>query len=474
MRMNKHSRSYDIDMCNGPLAGKILLFALPLMLSSMLQLLFNAADVIVVGRFVGKEALAAVGSNGALINLLINLFAGLSVGANVVIAHDLGAGRNRHDVSRDVHTTMTLATVSGFILMAFGVVMAHQMLIWMQSPTDVIDLATVYLRIYFLGMPANLVYNFGAAVLRAQGDTQRPLYYLTGSGVVNVLLNLFLVIVCGLGVAGVAIATVVSQYISAVLVVRCLVRERGPLHLNLRRLKMQGAVVKRIMKVGLPAGFQGILFALSNVVIQSSLNSFNDPVIVAGSAAASNVESFVYMGMNAFNQTAITFVGQNYGAGKCKRVDRVAVQCLSFAAITGLVLGTLAYQFGPTLLGIYAPGEPDVVEQGMVRLLYICAPYYLCGLMDTMVGVLRGIGYSIFPMIASLVGVCGLRLLWVAFVFPINRVPASLYFSYPMTWVVTGLFHTVFFLLMRKRAYARVTPTEKPYLATEGHHPENK
>ncbi len=470
--MRKHQ--YQLDMCSGPLWNKILMFALPLMLSSMLQLLFNAADVVVVGRYVGKEALAAVGSNNALINLMLNLFVGLSVGANVVIARDLGAGREDR-VSRSVHTALTLSLVSGLAMMVFGVVMAHQLLIWMESPDDVIDLATVYLRIYFLGMPANLFYNFGAAVLRAQGDTQRPLYYLTTAGVVNVVLNLFFVIVCRMGVAGVGLATIAAQYISALLILRCLMREEGVLRVSLNKLRMEWKVVKSIMQVGLPAGFQGILFALSNVVIQSSLNSFNDPVIVAGSAASANVEGFVYMGMNTFYQTAITFTGQNYGAGQCKRVNRVALQCVIFSVLTGLVMGNTAYFFGKSLLSIYAPGEPDVVAQGMIRMLYICVPYFICGIMDTMVGVLRGIGYSVIPMVNSLIGVCGLRLAWVAWIFPRNRVPASLYFSYPVTWIVTGAVHVLMFFIMRKRAYARVEACQSPvYLEVDGHHPETE
>ena len=305
-------KSHSIDMCSGSLADKILLFALPLMASSLLQLLFNAADIVVVGRFAGKEALAAVGSNTSLINLMINLFVGLSVGTNVVVSRDLGAGR--HDnVSQSVHTAMTLALASGVGMMLFGTMMVRQLLEWTSSPTDVIDLATVYLRIYFLGMPANLVYNFGAAILRAQGDTQRPLYFLTFAGVVNVILNLIFVIGCQLDVAGVALATIIAQYISAGLVVRCLMNEQEPLRLELKKLGLTKKVVLQILKVGLPAGFQGMVFSLSNVVIQSSLNSFDDPVLVAGSAASANIESFVYVSMNAFHQAAM---GQNYGAAK--------------------------------------------------------------------------------------------------------------------------------------------------------------
>ena len=386
-------KQYHIDMCSGPLASKILLFAVPLIASSLLQLLFNAADVVVVGKFAGKEALAAVGSNTSLINLLINLFVGLSVGANVVVARDLGAGRNDR-VQKDVHTTITLALISGVAMMVFGVIMVRQLLEWMSSPTDVIDLATIYLRIYFFGMPANMIYNFGAAVLRAQGDTQRPLYYLLFAGIVNVILNLVLVIVFNMDVAGVALATIISQYISAVLVLRCLMKEQGPLHLDLKELRLRKLVVMRIFQVGLPAGFQGVVFALSNVVIQSSLNSFDDPVLVAGSSAAANIESFVYAAMNAFYQSAITFVGQNYGAGKCDRVDRVAKQCLIFVVVTGLVLGNLAYYFGDVLAGFYVQaGEDDVIAQAVIRLGFIARFYFICGIMDTLVGVLRGLGY---------------------------------------------------------------------------------
>jgi len=446
---------YQIDMCSGTLWNKILIFALPLAASSMLQLLFNAADVVVVGRFAGKEALAAVGSNTSLINLLVNLFVGLSVGTNVVVARDLGAGR--HDnVSRSVHTSITLSLISGVMMAVFGVVMVRHLLEWMSSPTDVIELSTVYLRIYFLGMPANLFYNFGAAILRAQGDTKRPLYYLTTAGVVNVLLNLVFVVVLGMDVDGVAIATIIAQYISALLVLRCLMREEGPLHLDLKKLRMEWPVVRRILQVGLPAGFQGIVFSLSNVVIQSSLNSFNDPVIVAGSAASANIEGFVYAAMNAFYQTALTFTGQNYGAGKCGRVDRVLMLCETFSMSTGLVLGNLAFFFGPELAGIYAPGEDQVIAQALIRMSFLCCPYLLAGFMDTMVGVLRGIGYSVVPMVVSLIGACGLRLIWVATVFPLFRSPATLYVSYPVTWVITGGVHLMFFLYVRKRAYAKV------------------
>ena len=448
-------KSHSIDMCNGSLADKILLFALPLMASSLLQLLFNAADIVVVGRFAGKEALAAVGSNTSLINLMINLFVGLSVGTNVVVARDLGAGR--HDrVGESVHTAMTLALASGVVMALLGVALARQLLEWTSSPTDVIDLASVYLRIYFLGLPANFVYNFGAAILRAQGDTQRPLYFLTFAGVVNVGLNLLFVIPLQMSVAGVALATIIAQYISAALVLRCMIWEQGSLHLDLRKLGLSRRVVGQIIRVGLPAGFQGVVFSLSNVVIQSSINSFNSTAIVAGSSTSSNIEGFVYTGMNAIYQTCLTFTSQNYGAGKCRRVDRTLLLCLGYVTAIGLALGNLAVFLGPQLASIYAPGEPEVVAQAVLRLQYVCSLYFLCGIMDTMVGVLRGLGYSVVPMVVSMVGACVTRLVWVATIFQVYRSPEVLYLSYPVSWTITLTVHILFFLFIRRHAYAKV------------------
>ncbi len=448
-------KKYEIDMLNGPLAGKLLLFALPLMASSLLQLLFNAADVVVVGRYAGKEALAAVGSTSSLINLLVNLFVGLSVGANVTAARYLGAN-DREGVSATVQTSITIALASGLVLTLIGSLLSRQMLVLMSSPADVIDLAALYLKIYFLGMPANMLYNFGAALLRAQGDTRRPLYFLSIAGAVNVALNLVFVICFHLSVAGVALATIISQYISAALVLICLVRDQGALHLELGKLRIDSRVLRRILQVGLPAGFQGTIFSISNVVIQSAVNGFGSTAIVAGSSASSNIEGFVYTSMNAFYQTALTFTSQNYGACQCRRVDRIFAMCAAYAAGFGLVLGNLAYFFGHPLASIYAPGDEEVIAQAVVRLGVICTTYFLCGLMDVPVGVLRGIGYSVVPMVVSLVGACGLRLLWVAFVFPNFRTPAVLYLSYPASWVITAACHLVFFLRVRKRAYARV------------------
>ena len=446
---------YSIDMVNGPLAGKLLLFALPLMLSSLLQLLFNAADVVVVGRYAGKAALAAVGSNGSLINLLVNLFIGFSVGANVVVARDLGAGREE-EVGKSVHTSVTLSLISGVVLMAAGTILARQLLVWTASPAEVIGLATVYLRIYFCGMPANMLYNFGAAILRAQGDTRRPLYFLSIAGVINVALNLLFVIVLEMSVAGVALATIISQYISALLVLQCLIRDKGALRLDLKKLGLDKRVIIRICQVGLPAGFQGIVFSLSNVVIQSSINSFNSTAIVAGSSTSSNIEGFVYTGMNAMYQTCLTFTSQNYGAGKCQRVDRTLLLCLGYVVAIGLAMGNLAVYFGPQLAAVYAPGEPEVVAQAVLRLQYVCSLYFLCGVMDTMVGVLRGLGYSVVPMVVSMVGACVTRLVWVATIFQVYRSPEVLYLSYPVGWTITLTVHILFFLFIRRHAYAKV------------------
>ncbi|MDE6997978.1 MAG: MATE family efflux transporter [Oscillospiraceae bacterium] len=454
MQKENQKHGYQLAMVNGPLAGKLLLFALPLMLSGLLQLLFNAADIVVVGRYAGKEALAAVGSTSSLINLLVNLFIGFSVGTNVVVARDLGAGREE-DVNRSVHTAIALALISGVCLTALGLTLARQLLVWTESAPDVIGLATVYLRIYFAGMPFNMLYNFGAAILRAQGDTRRPLYFLSIAGVANVVLNLFFVIVLHMSVAGVALATIISQGISAVLVLTCLMRDQGALHLDPKALRLDRRVIRRICQVGLPAGFQGIVFSLSNVVIQSSINSFGSTAIIAGSAASANIEGFVYTGMNAIYQTNLTFTSQNYGAGQCRRVDRCLILCQTYVVVIGLILGNLAAIFGAPLASIYAPGEADVIAQAVTRLKIISGTYCLCGVMDVMVGSLRGLGYSMVPMVVSMVGACGVRLIWVATIFQTYHTPTMLYISYPVSWTITAAVHIAFFFFIRKHAYAK-------------------
>lgn len=437
-------------MCSGSVLSKMLLFALPLMCSSILQLLFNAADIVVVGRFAGDNALAAVGSNTALINLLTNIFVGLSVGSNVLTAQYYGAKKGS-DLKETVHTSMLLSIYSGVLLTVIGLVGARGLLELMQAPPEVLELAVLYLRIYFLGMPSMMVYNFGSAILRAVGDTKRPLYYLLGAGIVNVALNLFFVIACHMGVAGVGIATVISQTISALLVVRCLVREQGGIHLELKELAISKEKLGRIMQIGLPAGFQGTVFSLSNVVIQSAVNSFGN-VAVAGNSAAANIEGFVYMAMNAFYQATISFTSQNYGAKEYKRIYRILFAGELFVVITGTLLGNLAVFFGETLLGIYSPSA-EVITAGMMRVRIICSVYALCGVMDVLVGALRGIGYSIIPMIVSLVGACGLRLLWIATVFRIPEYHSltTVYISYPITWTITLTVHAVTFALAARK-----------------------
>ncbi len=444
------NKKYEIDMCSGSVFGKMLLFALPLMCSSILQLLFNAADIVVVGRFAGDNALAAVGSNTALINLLTNLFVGLSVGTNVLTAQYYGAKRER-DLKETVHTSMLLSLYSGLLLMVVGLIGAPKLLALMQAPPEVLDLAVLYLRIYFLGMASMMVYNFGSAILRAVGDTKRPLYYLLGAGIVNVVLNLIFVIVCHLGVAGVAMATVISQTISAFLVVRCLAREQGGIHLELKELCITREKLGKIMQIGLPAGFQGTVFSLSNVVIQSAVNSFGN-IAVAGNSAAANIEGFVYMAMNAFHQATISFTSQNYGARAYKRIYKILFAGELSVIVTGLVLGNLAVFFGEALLRIYSPSA-DVIAAGMTRLQIICTLYALCGVMDVLVGALRGIGYSIIPMIVSLVGACGLRLLWIATVFQIPEYHSlrTVYLSYPITWTITLTVHAITFALAARK-----------------------
>lgn len=449
--MSSKTKQYEMDMCSGPILRKMLMFALPLMLSSILQLLFNAADIVVVGKFAGDNSLAAVGSNTALINLLTNLFIGLSIGANVVAARHYGA-KAWDDLRRTVHTAMLLSMLSGALLLVLGVIGAEQMLIWMQTPEEVLPLATVYLRIYFLGMISTMVYNFGSALLRAVGDTKRPLYFLLCAGIINVILNLLFVIGFQMDVMGVAIATVISETVSALLVLRCLVKEKGGIHLELRAMRIDRKKMLQILRIGLPAGFQGVVFALSNVVIQSSVNIFGN-IVVAGNSAAANLEGFVYMAMNAFYQTTLSFVSQNYGAGEQKRINRIVLLGEACVIVTGTLLGNMVVFFGNDLLQIYS-NNPEVIAAGMVRLHYISMIYALCGIMDVMVGALRGIGYSIMPMIVSIVGVCVLRLIWLATVFQIPEFHKieTVYLSYLVTWILTSLVYIVFFVWIRIRS----------------------
>ena len=446
----KNTKRYEMDMCNGPIFKKIILFTLPLMASSLLQLLFNAADIIVVGRFAGDNSLAAVGSTSSLVNLLVNLFMGLSIGANVLVARFYGARREK-DLRETIHTSIAISIVSGLLLTVIGFFGAGPILKLMGTPEEVLNLAVIYLRVYFAGMPAMMLYNFGAAILRAVGDTKRPLRYLSLAGVVNVILNLIFVIVFRWDVFGVGFATTISQVVSAVCVIRCLWKEEGPLQLHLKEVKIHKNRLVQILKIGLPAGFQGILFSLSNVVIQSSINLFG-ATVVAGNSAASNVEGFVYAGMNSFYQAAISFTSQNYGAKKYDRIKRILFVSVACSVTVGGVMGMGAYLLGPQLLSLYTSSQA-VIDAGMVRLSIIAFTYALCGFMDTIVGTLRGIGYSIVPMIVSLVGVCALRLLWISTIFQIPEYHTirTVYIIYPISWVVTAIAHFTTFAVAMKR-----------------------
>lgn len=452
MQMSKQTNTskYEIDMCNGPILKKMLLFTLPLMCSGVLQLLFNAADIVIVGRFASDNSLAAVGSNTSLIALLTNLFIGLSIGANVMTACYYGA-KKKEELKATVHTSMLLSIYSGIILTFIGILGAKQILIWMQTPDEVLNLAVLYLRIYFIGMTATMVYNFGSAILRAVGDTKRPLYYLFAAGIINVILNLFFVIVLRLDVAGVALATVISQCISAFLVVRCLTKEKSDIRLDLKCLHINRSIFLSILKIGLPAGFQGCIFSFANVVIQSSINSFG-AVVVAGNSAAANIEGFIYVSMNAFYQATLSFTSQNVGAGKYNRINRILLNGQFCVIIVGLLLGNIAVLFGEQLLGIYSD-NPSVITTGMDRMKVVCTTYALCGMMDVMVGSLRGLGYSIMPMIVSLVGACGLRLIWLATLFQIEQFHTitMIYLSYPISWVITFLAHVICYVIVKRK-----------------------
>ena len=442
------SKSYEIDMCNGPLLSKIIIFAIPLMLSGILQLLFNAADIVVVGQFAGNDALAAVGATSSLINLLVNLFIGLSVGANVLVSRYFGAGQKR-ELSDMVHTAITTSLVSGFILIFIGLFLSGPLLSLMGTPKSCLGQATLYMQIYFAGMPVIMAYNFGSAILRAVGDTKRPLYFLILAGVINVLLNLFFVIVLKMGVSGVALATVISQIVSAALVIKCLIETDSEYKLNIKELRIVPDKLLKMMKIGLPAGLQGMLFSISNVLIQSSVNSFGS-IAMAGNTAASNIEGFVYMSMNALHQTAISFTGQNFGAKKFARIKKILLECLLIVLFIGFVFGNIAYLTSSSLLKLYS-SDAEVIQYGVKRLAIICTTYFLCGMMEVVVGVLRGMGYSIMPMLVSLSGACVFRIIWIYTVFVSIRTLDCLYWSYPISWFLTFSVHLLCFIIVFRK-----------------------
>lgn len=430
-------RNTSADMCEGPLFGKIIRYTIPIILTGILQLLFNAADLIVVGRFCGSVSVAAVGATGAIINLIINLFIGLSIGAGVAVAHGLGAGKDE-EVSRTVHTAIPTAFFSGLVLTVIGILGTRQFLTIMGTPDDVIGLSTLYMRIYFCGILGSMLYNFGAAILRAAGETKGPLYYLTIAGVVNVVLNLIFVVIFHMDVAGVALATAISQALSAVLVLLALARRTDACRLVFSKLHIYKKPLLQIVRIGLPAGIQGSLFSISNVLIQSSVNSFGS-VVMSGNAAAGNIEGFVYITMNSFQQSAVNFTGQNFGAKKYQRISRIMGICLLCVGCTGLVVGSLAYAFARPLLSIYITDSTEAIGYGILRMTYVCLPYFLCGLMDVMTGILRGMGSSVATMIITILGICGFRIGWLYTIFqiPEYHTLASLYISYPISWFAT-------------------------------------
>ncbi len=448
---------YEIDMLNGPLWGKIIRYAIPLMLSGLLQLFYNAADNIVVGNFAAQKeaALAAVTSTGALINLIVNLFIGLSVGTSIVVANYRGAGKS-DDVSKTVHTSVTISLFFGVILMGVGIPLAKPLLSLMSSPDDVIDLAAVYVRIYFIGMPFNMVYNFGSAVLRAVGDTRRPMIILIISGAVNVVLNLIFVILFHLDVAGVALATIIAQGISAVMVVMCLIKSRGDTHLSVRKLGIDKQKLIELTRCGLPAGLQSTLFSISNVLIQSTINSYGT-AFVAGNGAACNLEGFVACCTNSMYQAALAFTGQNFGAKKLERIRETLKITLIYTQIFAVAGGLLLYSLGPVLIRLYCRGaDESIIAAGVTRMGFILLPYFTCGTMDVMSGIMRGMGKTVLPMIVTLVGVCVVRVLWIAFFYPLNPVPGMLYVSYPMTWTLTSIVHIYCFLKEFKKEKRRM------------------
>ncbi len=443
-----------MNMTEGPLLGKLILFTLPVMLSGILQLLFNAADVAVVGQFVGEAAMAAVGSCGALINLIVNLFIGLSVGAGVIAAQDLGA-RRYGDVGKLISTSLTASLIGGLVVGVFGFFAAEPLLRLMDTPDDVLLEAVPYMRAYFCGMPGCLVYNYFAAILRSGGDTKRPLYFLTAAGVVNVILNLIMVLGLGLGAVGVGIATAASQYVAAGLTVLYMLRARD--HFRLTGFRVSGAKLLRMITIGLPAGLQGCMFSLSNVIIQSTINGYNT-VVIAGNTAAGNLEGFVYIAMNAVYHASLTFVGQNMGAGQFRRIKKIAGLCAAMVTVIGVVLGGALVLFGDTLLLIYASGEnrDAIVAAGLVRLAFVAGPYFLCGLMEVGCGILRGMGRAVQPMVVSLLGSCVFRIVWVATVCPLypdNIV--ALYISYPISWILTAGVHFIFLFYFYRRLVKR-------------------
>ena len=439
MKKNK----YEIDMCNGTIMDKLISFSIPLMLSGILQLMFNAVDIVVVGRFSGSQALAAVGSTTALINVFTNLFIGISLGANVLAARYYAAGKTK-EMSETVHTAIALALVSGVAMAVIGVVFARGALEIMGTPDDVIAKSTLYMRIYFCGMPFFMMYNYGAAILRAVGDTKRPLIFLIVSGVINAVLNLFLVIVFHLDVAGVGIATVISQLVSCILVLRCLHHTESSYQLHLAKLR-----IRSVFQVGIPAGIQSTVINFSNVLLQSSVNSFGS-IAMAGYTASNNIFGFLYVSVNSFTQACMSFTSQNYSVGKWKRMDKILRNCILLSVAVSIVMGGGSYLMGPQLLRVYT-SDAAVIQCGMEILLYTTVTYFMCGLMDLFPGALRGMGFSAVPMLLSVIGTAGTRIVWIFWVFPKHRSLDVLFISYPASWFLTIVLQVICYCFVRRK-----------------------
>lgn len=452
MHSEKKKNRFEIDMCNGSIMNKLISFSIPLMISGILQLAFNAVDIVVVGRFSGSESLAAVGSTTALINVFTNLFIGISLGANVLAARFYAAGREK-EMSETVHTAITFAIISGVVMALVGLFFSRGALELMGTPDNVINLSTLYMKIYFLGMPFFMLYNYGAAILRAVGDTKRPLLFLIVAGVINACLNLLLVIAFHLGVAGVAIATVTAQFVSCVLVLRCLYKSDSSYQLRFSKLMIKKVYLGQIFQVGIPAGIQSTVINFSNVLLQSSVNSFGS-VAMAGYTAANNIFGFLYASINAVTQACMSFTSQNYGVGKLKRMDKVLRDCAILSISIAVVLGGLAYCFGPQILTIYT-SDPKVINCGMEILAYTSITYFLCGIMDLFPGALRGMGYSAVPMVLSVIGTVGTRIVWVFGIFPNHRSLSVLFVSYPVSWILTIVLQVMCFYFVRKRVHQK-------------------
>ena len=440
------------NMLSGPLWSSLITYTIPIMLTSILQLLFNAADLVIVGRFSGSINVAAVSSTGAITNLIVNLFIGLSIGAGVTVAHALG-GNHVKEVHRTVHTALPTAIIGGVFLSVVGILFSETFLTMMKTPENVLPLSAKYMRIYFCGMTFTMVYNFCASILRAAGDTKSPLFFLMISGVINVVLNVFFVVVFHMTVDGVALATIISQAISAVLVVIALMRRTDACKLSLKQMRFYKQPFLKIIRIGLPAGIQSSMFSISNVIVQSSINSFNSEALMSGNGAAANIEGFVFVLMNSFHQTAVNFIGQNMGAHQYQRIKKIFGLCLIYVVIAGFTAGFSVWSFGEQLLGIYITDSPEAIQYGLIRFNYIALPYFICGLMDVSTGSLRGLGASFTPMLLSILGVCGLRIMWIYTVFQIPRfhTPEWLYISYLISWIGTFIFQTTAFIIIYKK-----------------------